>query len=52
MKKLLLVAATAVMAGQAAMAQDVPTLRLVESPRDTVTRATAEIVGATEPVLP
>lgn len=49
MKKLLLVAATAVMAGQAAMAQDVPTLRLVESPRDTVTRATAEIVGATEP---
>ena len=49
MNKFLLIAATAIMAGQVAMAQDVPMLRIVESPRDTVTRATAEIVGATEP---
>lgn len=49
MNKLLLFAATAIMAGQVAVAQDVPTLRIVVSPRDTVTRATAEIVGATEP---
>lgn len=49
MNKFLLIAATAIMAGQVAMAQDVPMLRIVESPRDTVTRATVEIVGATEP---
>ena len=49
MNKLLLVAAIIIMLGQAATARSVPALRIVESPRDTVTRATAEIVGVTDP---
>ncbi len=49
MNRILYVAAAAVLTLQAATAQDVSMLRIVEAPRDTVTRATAEIVGTTEP---
>lgn len=49
MKRFLLAIVAVVMAGQIAMAHNVPMLRIVESPRDTVSRATAEIVGVTDP---
>lgn len=49
MKKSIWTIALTIVAGQVTLAQNAPALRIVESPRDTVFSATAEIVGATDP---
>ena len=49
MTKCFLAVIVAAISSVYAVGQDAPRLRVVESPRDTVFRATAEIVGATEP---